>query len=77
MAHVTCLASARHALLAGRGWDVEKNGIWGAAPFRILVNSHSHGSIQRAVRLLGLGTFHMVSLPTDDMGRALPYVVGI
>jgi glutamate/tyrosine decarboxylase-like PLP-dependent enzyme len=72
MAHVTCLASARHALLAGRGWDVEKNGIWGAAPFRILVNSHCHGSIQRAVRLLGLGASHMVSLSTDDMGRVHP-----
>jgi glutamate/tyrosine decarboxylase-like PLP-dependent enzyme len=72
MAHATCLASARHALLAQRGWDVEKNGLWGAIPFRILVNSHCHGSVQRAVRLLGLGTSHMFSLPTDDIGRVHP-----
>src|SRR5947209_8616255 len=30
MAHTTCLASARHAVLARRGWDVEQQGLWGA-----------------------------------------------
>src|SRR5580704_7417982 len=30
-AHVTCLAAARHALLARRGWDVEGDGLSGAA----------------------------------------------
>ena len=29
MAHVTCLAAARHAVLAGRGWDVEQRGLYG------------------------------------------------
>jgi glutamate/tyrosine decarboxylase-like PLP-dependent enzyme len=30
MAHVTCLAAARHELLARRGWDVEKKGMAGS-----------------------------------------------
>lgn len=30
MAHATCLAAARHALLAERGWDVEERGLYGA-----------------------------------------------
>src|ERR1700682_5460882 len=29
MAHVTCLAAARHALLANHGWDVESQGMFG------------------------------------------------
>ena len=38
MAHVTCLAAARHALLATRGWDVEQGGLFGASPLRVLAN---------------------------------------
>ncbi|NMC81069.1 MAG: aspartate aminotransferase family protein, partial [Chloroflexi bacterium] len=36
MAHVTCLAAARHFLLAQQGWDVERQGLAGAPPIRIL-----------------------------------------
>ena len=31
MAHVTCLAAARHRVLADRGWDVEADGLAGCA----------------------------------------------
>ncbi|MDB4772466.1 MAG: aminotransferase class V-fold PLP-dependent enzyme [Verrucomicrobiales bacterium] len=69
MAHVTCLAAARNALLAKRGWDVERDGLNGAPALRILCNGDRHGSVDRAVRLLGLGTAVMVNLPVDDDGR--------
>ena len=72
MAHVTCLAAARNAVLAERGWDVEQKGLWGTTPIRLLVNSHCHGSVECAVRLLGLGTSQLVKLPTDDLGHVLP-----
>jgi glutamate/tyrosine decarboxylase-like PLP-dependent enzyme len=72
MAHFTCLAAARHGLLAKHGWDVERQGLWGAPPLRLLVNGQHHGSIERAVRLLGIGTAALVDLPTDEMGRVLP-----
>ena len=36
MAHVTCLAAARSSLLASRGWDVERRGLAGAPPIRML-----------------------------------------
>jgi glutamate/tyrosine decarboxylase-like PLP-dependent enzyme len=72
MAHVTCMAAARHAVLAERGWDVEQKGLWGTTPIRLLANSHCHGSIECAARLLGLGTSHLVPLPTDDAGHVLP-----
>ncbi len=69
MAHVTCLAAARHALLAKRGWDVIERGLYGAPPIRILSGDERHGSIARAVRLLGLGLQQIVDLPTDAQGR--------
>jgi glutamate/tyrosine decarboxylase-like PLP-dependent enzyme len=56
MAHVTCLAAARHQVLERTGWDVERNGLCGAPPIRILANEQCHGSVERAVRLLGMGT---------------------
>ncbi len=72
MAHVTCLAAARHALLARRGWDVEAQGLFGAPPIRILSSSERHGSFERAVRMLGLGHARIRLLPVDSEGRLTP-----
>ena len=72
MAHFTCLAAARHALLDSRGWDVEQKGLYGAPPIRVLCNEQRHGSIERAVRYLGLGQSQIVGLATDSMSRVLP-----
>jgi glutamate/tyrosine decarboxylase-like PLP-dependent enzyme len=70
MAHVTCLAAARHSLLSRLGWDVERNGLCGAPPIRILAGG-VHGSIARAVRLLGLGTDRIVPFEPDGLERVL------
>jgi glutamate/tyrosine decarboxylase-like PLP-dependent enzyme len=72
MAHVTCLAAARHSLLAHRGWDVESKGLYGAPPVRILTSSERHGSFERALRLLGFGTHQIQLLPIDNEGRLIP-----
>jgi glutamate/tyrosine decarboxylase-like PLP-dependent enzyme len=69
LAHVTALAAARHALLARCDWDVERRGLAGAPPIRILSSAERHGSIERAVRLLGLGTENTIDLPVDSTGR--------
>ncbi|HTA71022.1 MAG TPA: pyridoxal-dependent decarboxylase [Bryobacteraceae bacterium] len=69
MAHATCLAAARHAILVKRGWDVEQRGLYGAPPIRILSGQDRHGSTARAIRLLGLGLEQIVDLPTDAEGR--------
>jgi glutamate/tyrosine decarboxylase-like PLP-dependent enzyme len=66
MAHVTCLAAARHALLVREGWDVEEQGLFGAPPIRVLANDQRHGSALRALRFLGLGAGSVRSLPTQD-----------
>lgn len=72
MAHVTCLAAARHALLKNCGWDVETQGMFGAPAIRILSSTERHGSFARAVRLLGFGESHVKLLPVDDEGRLVP-----
>jgi glutamate/tyrosine decarboxylase-like PLP-dependent enzyme len=55
MAHTTCLAAARHAVLERRGWDVEHSGLFGAPPIRVVTSAERHGTIDRALRLLGMG----------------------
>lgn len=72
MAHATCLAAARHAVLAERDWDVEQRGLYGAPPIRILTSSQRHGSFERAVRLLGLGREQVVCLTSDVNDRLEP-----
>jgi glutamate/tyrosine decarboxylase-like PLP-dependent enzyme len=69
MAHVTCLAAARHAVLARAGWDVNRDGLAGAPSIRILTSSEVHGTTTRAVKLLGIGTANMSVLPSDSALR--------
>ncbi len=72
LAHFTCLAAARHAVLARIGWDAGAEGISGAPQIRVLVNEQSHGSVTRAIRFLGIGTRHLHALETDRDGRIAP-----
>ena len=72
MAHVTCLAAARHSLLASRGWDVERQGLFNAPVIRILTSTERHGSFERAVRLIGLGSGQIRLLSADTEGRLIP-----
>ena len=69
MAHATALAAARHAVLARVGWDVEARGLFGAPPIRVLANAHHHGSLTRALRLLGFGSDCIVPLGGDTPGK--------
>ena len=72
MAHVTCLAAARHALLKKRGWNVEEQGLAGASPIRIISGEHRHGSFERAARLVGLGFIDVIILKADSDSRLSP-----
>ena len=72
MAHATCLAAARGALLAGEGWNVEEDGLAGAPRLRVLTSAARHGSVDRAVRLLGLGRRAIEVVDGDDHGRIDP-----
>jgi glutamate/tyrosine decarboxylase-like PLP-dependent enzyme len=70
MASFTALAAARHHVLSKAGWDVEQRGLNGAPPIRIVVGEKRHGTIDRALRMLGLGAPTDI-VPADGHGRML------
>jgi glutamate/tyrosine decarboxylase-like PLP-dependent enzyme len=72
MAHVTCLAAARHAVLAREGWDINRDGLAGAPRLRLLTSSEVHGTTTRAAKLLGIGTANILVLPSNSEGRLAP-----
>jgi glutamate/tyrosine decarboxylase-like PLP-dependent enzyme len=69
MAHATALAAARNEVLARAGWDVERDGLAGAPPIRVLTGEKAHSTLPRALRLIGLGTGSLVPVAVDDQGR--------
>jgi glutamate/tyrosine decarboxylase-like PLP-dependent enzyme len=69
LAHVTCLAAARHALLERAGWDVEADGLAGAPPITVVTGGKRHITIDRALRLLGLGNRCARRINVDSQGR--------
>jgi glutamate/tyrosine decarboxylase-like PLP-dependent enzyme len=69
-ANFTALAAARHQVLKGAGWDVERDGLHGAPRVRVVVGAKRHGTIDRALRMLGLGAPTDV-VPADGGGRML------
>jgi glutamate/tyrosine decarboxylase-like PLP-dependent enzyme len=70
MATFTALAAARHHVLAKAGWNVERDGLTGAPRVRVVVGERRHGTVDRALRMLGLGAPTDV-VPSDDNGRML------
>jgi glutamate/tyrosine decarboxylase-like PLP-dependent enzyme len=69
MANFSCLAAARHALLAREGWDVEAQGLFGAPPITVIVGEEAHVSVLKALSLLGLGRERIVRVAADRQGR--------
>src|SRR4051794_17921595 len=67
MANFTCLAAARHRVLADHGWDDQVKGLIGAPAIRVLVGAERHSSIDLALRFLGLGEAEVVA--ADEQGR--------
>jgi glutamate/tyrosine decarboxylase-like PLP-dependent enzyme len=80
MASFTGLAAGRHALLARAGWDVERQGLFGAPDVPVVVSDESHVTIFAALQMLGLGRDRVTRIPTDAQGamraEALAAVLG-
>ncbi len=72
LANFTCLAAARHKLLARAGWDVEARGLFGAPEIQVVVGEAAHASVYKALALLGLGRERVLRVPADDQGRLRP-----
>ena len=64
LAHVTALAAARRHLLLGCGHDPERDGLGTGPQMHVVTGAHGHHSVDRAVRLLGIGSKHLHIVPT-------------
>ncbi|RKN45361.1 pyridoxal phosphate-dependent decarboxylase family protein [Micromonospora endolithica] len=67
-ANTAGLAAARHQVLADAGWDVERRGLLGAPPIRVVAGTERHGTIDRSLRLLGLGLDVVEPVPAGPNG---------
>ena len=72
MAHVTCLAAARHHVLARAGWDHDAAGLAGAPPIAVVVGEQRHVTVDRALRFLGIGRSQIAAVESDEQGRMRP-----
>ena len=78
-ANTVGLAAARWWVLQQAGWDVGRAGLFGAPRVRVLVGAERHGTIDRTLRLLGLGEQAIEQVPalpngamdTDALAAAL------
>jgi glutamate/tyrosine decarboxylase-like PLP-dependent enzyme len=66
------LASARQELLRRQGWDVNAQGLFGAPPIRVVIGDEAHGTVFKALALLGLGRERVERVPVDGQGRMRP-----
>jgi glutamate/tyrosine decarboxylase-like PLP-dependent enzyme len=69
MANFTGMAAARHSVLERAGHDVERDGLAGAPPIRVLAGTHVHASMLVALRYAGLGAPEL--LPAADLAGAI------
>ncbi|WBC15875.1 pyridoxal-dependent decarboxylase [Micromonospora sp. WMMA1998] len=71
-ANTAGLTAARHRVLADAGWDVERRGLIGAPAARVFAGAERHATIDRSLRLLGLGTDALRPVPTGPQGAIDP-----
>ena len=71
MANFTALAAARDKVLKDAGWNVERDGLFGAPPVEVVVGGEVHPSLKKALGMLGMGRERVTALPVDDQGRII------
>jgi glutamate/tyrosine decarboxylase-like PLP-dependent enzyme len=71
-ANTVGLAVGRHRVLADAGWDVERDGLFGAPRVAIVASEERHATIDRAARLLGFGTAAIHPVPATSQGAIDP-----
>lgn len=67
-ANTVGLAAGRWKVLRDRGWDVGVDGLFGAPPIRVVVGEERHATIDRSLRLLGVGEKSMAVVASRPDG---------
>ena len=63
------LLAARNTLLGRLGWDVSERGLFGAPPIRVVLSEQAHGTVRKALAILGIGRQQIEWVPADEQGR--------
>lgn len=63
------LAAGRYRIFQNNKWDINKKGFNGAPNIRIVVGKQAHGTVVKAIALLGLGIDNIEWVETDNQGR--------
>jgi glutamate/tyrosine decarboxylase-like PLP-dependent enzyme len=69
MANFTCLAAARNRVLQQYGWDVDRQGLFGAPALTVFVGEEAHASLYKVLSMLGLGRSRVSRVAVDGQGR--------
>jgi glutamate/tyrosine decarboxylase-like PLP-dependent enzyme len=72
IANFVALAAARGEQLRRAGWDVEKDGLFGAPDLAVLIGADAHATVFSALRYLGLGSARVRTIDSDEAGRMKP-----
>ncbi len=63
------LAAARQRNFERLGWDINRKGFTGAPPLRVITGRQAHGTVSKAIALLGFGIDNVEWVDTDSQGR--------
>jgi glutamate/tyrosine decarboxylase-like PLP-dependent enzyme len=66
------LAAARYRIFQNNGWDINKKGYLGAPKIRVVAGRQAHGTVVKAIALLGFGIDNLEWVETDPQGRIIP-----
>ncbi len=66
--HLSSPAAALVEEIADVGWDVERDGLVGSPALRVVASEERHATIDRSLRLLGLGAGSVEPVPADENG---------
>ena len=63
------LLAGRNHLLTQLGWSVQRDGLFGAPRLRVVMSTEAHGTVRKALAVLGIGSAQIEWVPADAQGR--------
>ncbi|MFT4995261.1 MAG: glutamate/tyrosine decarboxylase-like PLP-dependent enzyme, partial [Paraglaciecola sp.] len=71
VATLSGLAAARYRQMQKLGWDINLQGLYDAPKIRLIMGRQTHGTVAKAISLLGMGQNCIEWVECDDQGRML------
>lgn len=66
------LAAGRYRAFQNQGWDINQQGFRNAPAIRVVAGRHAHGTVVKAIAVLGVGVENIEWVDVDDQGRIIP-----